>query len=322
MIADVTAARPLAAYETMPLPTLSDAQLDEIVRRSGLSLDGPVVRMESSGVVHALWALGEHWVLRVPKNEAMCVGDHRCEAVAIPMALRAGVRTPRLELFDDSLAVLDVPYSIVARVHGSNLVASPTDDPAYEHLGRELAMLHDADPSTLGAVDHPWLRTPDAAPAEAHFDHVLHAGLLHGDGIRWLRALCDQLDEIVAAGPVAPIVFIHNDVKPDNVMVDHAGSVVLIDWGDAAFGDPALDVHTLPMVAIERTLQGYREVRGTDPTLEARIIRSVVARCLYNLARSPLAGPSWYRPIAANLTDLLTFAIDHPATWAEWTTSP
>lgn len=314
-------ARPLADYETMPLPTLSDAQLAEIVRRSGLTLDGPISRMESSGVVHALWSLGDRWVLRVPKHEEMCVGDHRCESVAIPMALRAGVRTPQLELFDDSLAVLDVPYSIVARVHGSNLVVAPPDHPAYDGLGRELATLHAADPTSLGEVDHPWLRTPDTTSVVAHFEHALQAGLLHADGVRWLRALCDQLDELIATGPAAPTVFIHNDVKPDNVMVDHSGSVVLIDWGDASFGDPAHDLHTLPMVSIARTLAGYRAVRGADPTLEARTVRSVVSRCVYNLARSPLTGPSWYRPIAANLTDLLTFAIDHPSTWAAWTTA-
>jgi len=311
--------RPLATYETMPLPTLSDAQLREIVERSGLRLDGPIERMASSGVVHALWALGSKWVLRVPKNEVMCVGDHRCEAIAIPLAHRAGVRTPALEVFDDSLTLLDVPYSIVARIDGANLVSAPADDPAYERLGRELATLHAAD---LSEHHHPWLRTPDTAPAEAHFDHVLSAGLLHADGVRWLRQLCDRLDEVITTGPSAPTNFIHDDVKPDNVMVDHAGQVHLIDWGDAAFGDPANDFQSLPLAAIERTLRGYRAVRpGNDPTLETRIVRCVVARSMHNLARSPLTGPSWYRPVAANLTDLLTFAIDNPDTWRAWSTA-
>jgi len=308
--------RPLADYETMPLPTLSEAQLGEIVGRSGLRLDGPIERMASSGVVHALWSLGSKWVLRVPKNEAMCVGDHRCEAVAIPLAQRAGVRTPRLELFDDSLTLLAVPYSIVARIDGANLVAAAADDPAYERLGRELATLHSAE---LGEHRHPWLRTPDDAPAETHFDRVLQAGLLHADGVRWLQALCDRLDDAITTGPSAPTSFIHDDVKPDNVMVDRAGLVHLIDWGDATFGDPANDFQSLPLVSIERTLRGYRAVRPDDATLEARIVRRVVARSMYNLARSPLTGPSWYRPIAANLTDLLTFAVDSPTAWRAWT---
>ncbi len=34
--------------------------------------------------------------------------------------------------------------------------------------------------------------------------------------------------------------------------------------------------------------------------------------------RRPLTGPSWHRPVAAGLADLLTFATDHPATWRRW----
>ena len=109
---------PLAAYELLPSPTLRPDQIDAIVTRHGLDIDGPILAMASKGVVHGLWALGTHWVLRVPKNEAMCLGDHRCEAAAIPLARVAGVTTPDLIVFDDSGAILDVPYSIVERVDG------------------------------------------------------------------------------------------------------------------------------------------------------------------------------------------------------------
>ena len=113
-------------------------------------------------------------------------------------------------------------------------------------------------------------------------------------------------------------MFIHGDVKPDNVMVEPTGRVQLIDWGDAGFADPAYDFQSLPMRSIETALRGYRSIRNDDPTLEARIIRRVLARSLSNLCRTPLTGPSWYRPIAANLTDLLTFAIDRRHTWDAW----
>ena len=149
--------RSLAGYETMPSPSLTDTQLNAIVSEHGLKLDGPIVRMKSSGVVHSLWSLGSRWVLRVPKNEAMCLGDHRCEAVAIPLARMAGVRTPSLVAFDDSGSLLDVPFSIVTRVDGDDLVGATFDHHAYERVGRELARLHASD---LADHDHPWLRTP------------------------------------------------------------------------------------------------------------------------------------------------------------------
>jgi aminoglycoside phosphotransferase (APT) family kinase protein len=301
------------------MPTVTDAQMAAIVERSGLHVDGPIHRMNSAGVVHSLWSLTGRWVLRVPKNEPMSVGDHRCEAIAIPIAQRTGVRTPSLMVFDDSLSILDVPYSIVGQVDGRDLRGDPPDHQAYAALGRELALLHDTD---LTAHDHPWLRAPDDAPAETHFDHVVAAGLLHADGVRWLQVLCERLDVAIESGPPASRAFIHGDVKPDNAMVDREGHVHLIDWGDAAFGDPAHDFESLPMVSVARVLDGYRSVRVEDPTLEARIVRRVIARCLYNLARSPLTGPSWYRPIAANLTDMMSFALDHPATWSQWFSRP
>jgi aminoglycoside phosphotransferase (APT) family kinase protein len=303
---------PLADYEVLPLPSLSDAELRAIVQRHGLDVDGPIERLGSSGVVHSLWSLGTRFVLRVPKDEAMCLGDHRCESVAIPLAHRAGTRTPNLVVFDDSHSIIDVPYSVVSRVHGSDLSAEPFDHSAYV----ELATLHSAD---LTAHDHPWFRDPTDLPAEAHLERVIRAGLLHEEGIRWFAALCERLDSWIANAASVPRVFVHGDVKPDNVMVDHAGSVHLIDWGDAGFGDPAYDFQSLPMRSIELALRGYRSVRTDDPTLEARVVRRVVARSLANLCRTPLSGPSWYRPIAANLTDLLTFATDSQVTWNRWT---
>jgi aminoglycoside phosphotransferase (APT) family kinase protein len=306
---------PLAAYETLPPPSVSDAELRAIVERHRIELDGPVIRLRSSGVVHSLWALGSKWVLRVPKNETMCLGDHRCEAIAIPLALRAGVRTPELYVFDDSSSILDVPFSIVSRVHGADLSTESFRHPSYAQVGSELGKLHVADLATSG---HPWLRRPSDPPAEDFFDRVVQAGLLHADGVAWIAGLCDQLHGVVAQGSTPPCVFLHGDVKPDNVMIEPSGGVLLIDWGDAGFGDPAYDFQSLSMHSIEIALSGYREVVTDDPTLEARIVQRVVARCLSNLCRTPLTGPSWYRPVAANLTDLLTFALDHRPVFDAW----
>jgi aminoglycoside phosphotransferase (APT) family kinase protein len=302
------------------MPSVSNAVLSAIVARHGLTVDGEIAPVGSAGVVHALWRLGSRLLLRVPKNEAMCLGDHRCEAVAIPLAIGAGVRTPRLVVFDDSLALLPVPYSVVEYINGHNLAAlRPNDDryqQAYEQLGEQLALLHRA-PVPLSP--HAWLRIPEDSPAEAFFDEVVAAGLVHVDGVAWFKEVCNRLDAAIAETDPTPLALLHNDIKPDNVMIDEVGDVHLIDWGDCGYGDPADDFHALPMRALQPTLRGYRLTTIGDRSLEARIVRAIVARSLSTLRRTPLLGPSWYRPIAATLTDLLTFAVDEPATWSRWT---
>jgi aminoglycoside phosphotransferase (APT) family kinase protein len=312
--------QPLADYERMPMPSVSHEVLHAIVARHGLNVHGPIVPLESAGVVHALWRVGSKLLLRIPKNEEMCVGDHRCEAVAIPLAIDAGVRTPRLVVFDDSLELLPVPFSVVEFIKGENLSAlRPIDDhfqPTYEQLGEQLAMLHRASVPPTG---HPALRVPGDPPAEAFFDDVVAAGLLHALDVEWFRQVCRRLDAVIVEAGPPPRVLLHNDMKPDNVMLDSLGSVHLIDWGDCGYGDPADDFQVLPMRAIQATLRGYRSTTTGDRSLEARIVRKVIARSLSVLRRTPLLGPSWYRPIAATLTDLLTFAIDDPSTWNEWT---
>ena len=306
---------PVEEYNIVPFTTLNDEQLDAIVDRHRLSFDGPIVPMATNGVVHALWALGNRYVLRVPKRESMSLGDLRAEVVAIPIARAAGVRTPALVAFDDACDIVDVPYAIVDRVHGVDLTALALDDPRsadlYQQLGHQLAALHLSPlPNT-----HPWLRTPQAWASVATIDETVAAGMLDQASARWFHAILLELESAPGA-----VRFLHNDVKPDNLMVDVQGQLVLIDWGDAGVGDPAFDFATLPAAAIAETLVGYRSIIGqsAEPHLEQRIIHGAISRAVSGLRRSPLTGPSWYRPVAAGLADLLTFATDHPDTWHHW----
>lgn len=308
---------PLAAYEVMPFVMVTDEQLQAIVERHQLTLDGPVEPMPSNGVVHSLWSLGSGYVLRVPKPEEMCLGDLRAEVVAIPVARAAGVRTPDLIAFDDSCAILDVPYAIVERVHGTDLSQLAPDDDRlsdlYRQLGVQLATLH-----TAPAPDpHPWFRTPGTWDVDALLGETVAAGMLDTNAQRWFARV---LGETTTHESPPRTCFLHDDVKPDNMMANQHDELVLIDWGDAGIGDPAHDLAGLRAAAIAQALIGYREIVGltTDPTLEQRIVHLALSNAIAGLRRSPKTGPSWYRPLAAVMADLLGFATDHPETWFRW----
>ncbi len=306
---------PNSNYEVAPFPNLTEAQLQSIVKRQRLSIDMPPARIPSNGVVHALWALGSQYVLRVPKNETMCIGDLHAEVAAIPVAISSGVRTPALIAFDDARDIIDVPYTIVERVNGVDLsTLAPTDpvlDGLYRQLGHQLAALH---LSPLPAP-HPWFREIERSGTDALLNDTLAAGLLGDRAVAWFSSLLAELDH-----PDAELRFVHNDMKPDNLMADARGQLVLIDWGDAGFADPASDFCTLPLAAIAQVLVGYHEVTGAtaDPGLEQRIVRLAIGNAIYGLRRTARTGPSWYRPLAANISDLLSFATDQPDTWQRW----
>jgi Vanillate O-demethylase oxygenase C-terminal domain len=106
---------PIDDYDTMPFPVLNDRQLRAIVARHGLPVGDSIERMATGGVVHALWAMGDRYVLRVPKDEEMCLGDLRAEVVAIPIARASGVRTPDL-----------LDFSHLSYVH-ENTIGTPSN---------------------------------------------------------------------------------------------------------------------------------------------------------------------------------------------------
>lgn len=309
----------MSGYEAAPFPQLSEAQLRGIVERAGLRVD-TIEPMHSTGVVHALWALDDRYVLRVPKNEAMCLGDLHAEVAAIPVARDVGVRTPRLVAFDPSGEIVDVPYVIVERVHGVDLASLAEDDPRlpglYRQLGRQLAMLHTAPIPP----PHPWFRNPEPTDVEPLLDQVIAAGLLGRTQAARLLAMVEDFDRAMVEdlGNEPPrLGFLHGDIKLDNLMVDMQGDLVLIDWGDAGIGDPALEFQSLPIAVVETVLADYLPLAGRDdPTLERRIRRELIARAVADLRRAPLLGPSWYRPIATRLADLLLFATTDPNSWA------
>ena len=97
----------------MPLPDFPQVTaeaLSVITGRHGLEAND-FSRLRNAGIFNAIYLLGSEHVLRVPREGPPFVAAIRKEHVAVPAARVAGVRTPALVAFDDSLALLPVPYA-------------------------------------------------------------------------------------------------------------------------------------------------------------------------------------------------------------------
>ncbi len=168
-------------------PQVSSDTLQMIAEHHGLAVR-TFKPLPSIGVFNAIYLLGDDLVLRVPRDHPHFVAALTKEAIAVPAARAAGVRTPRLTAFDDSRTLLPVPYAVYERVHGAALESlglDPVTTPAvYRELGRDLARLHvgvRSDSPTANS-EHPTFRwvIPDHSrrnlPPQAISRSPRHAG--------------------------------------------------------------------------------------------------------------------------------------------------
>lgn len=297
--------------ETLAFAAIPDATLHIIAARHGLAV-GPIRRLPQVGMINAIYALGDDYVLRVPRAHPGAIAQARAEVVAAPTARAAGVRTPRLVAFGEADDVLDRPYLIYERVHGRNLGVLAWEPaalgPVWRALGQDLALLHAA-PTVAGLR----METPGDDPralAEARAAEGWFTGL----EVRWLTRWLDRLAPALAIPiPSAPL---HLDVQATNIMVAATDWEynALLDWGCAGQGDPAWDCFGLPLRAIPDVLTGHRAIAPLpdDDGAEARILWRHLQFALAVLPRGAAPGLSWGERPLAWLLEVFRFFAEHP----------
>lgn len=200
------------------------------------------------------------------------------EALVAPLARAAGVRTPALIAWKhgDTLA-----YGVWERAPGEPL--DDVNDPAaWRAVGRELAKLH-----TIERANDP--RSVLAKPDKRDARPYLIALSTERRAIveRWL----ERLDR---APPAAPRLT-HYDVHGLNVIRSVDGSVSLIDWGDAAWADPAADFGSIPIRDLPYALEGYEEIGSLGSRGEGRVLRAAIGQAVRK------AASGWEEPLEALL---------------------
>jgi aminoglycoside phosphotransferase (APT) family kinase protein len=303
-------------------PEVSTDTLQQIAEHHGL-VGRTFKPLPSSGVFNAIYLVGDDLILRIPRQHPHFVAALTKEAIAVPAARSAGVRTPQLIAFDDSLTLLPVPYALYERVQGEALESlglAPTATSAvYRELGRDLARLHAgvSPDSPAGQLKEPNLPQgdPRSLPRE-----LAAAGYFSIAEARWLEQWLDRLPPILETPPARR--FLHGDTQATNILVrsDSLEYLALIDWGGCGWGDPALDFSGMPLRSVLDVLAGYREIAvlPSDQTAEARILRYHLHFALINIRNEPQPLRSWGERPLGYLLEIMHFLLTPLSErWAE-----
>jgi len=272
----------------------------------------------AGGVANRGFVFGDELFLRVARPGFE--GDLRKETTVIPVARAAGVLTPAIVEYDESRTLIDAPYVVMERVHGS----VPNGVPAG--LAENLARLHGAvlgsttRSSRLGIGDLP---VDDGGDPWQIVDELAERGYLDLGTAKWLIGWFTRLADRFDRG--APKVLIHGDVAAHNLLATPAGELAaLIDWGDAAEAPRAMDFAKLPLDDVAALLPDY--VRHTQSTvredeLAAHVLWFHLAWAVGKLPADPWPGQRhWTAPPGSRLLGLLRFfASAPPAPWSTLT---
>lgn len=302
-------------------PEIDDTVLGAIAETHSLK-SRTARRLPQVGTFNAIYAFADDGlILRVPRNHPRFVLATRNEAIAVPLAVAAGVRTPRLAHYDATLSLLPVPYALYEHVAGVNLERTMRDpaeaSEVWAELGRDLARLH-ASVARYGpaAGIEPYEMKTDPRPLPAI---IATAGYFTATEADWLERWLDRL--AIPALAEHPSRFLHGDTQSANLIVTEGTLeyTAVIDWGACLWGDVAYDFGGIPLRAVPAMLAGYRETAPGDETIEARILWYHLTIGLHQLRGTPKPDWSWgERPMTVLLDVLRFFTTVEDDRWRRW----
>lgn len=162
----------------------------------------------------------------------------------------AGIPAPEPLALDESGAILPTPFLVEAFVDGETELDAPGTPERTRQLAELLARLHEVDPSGLNLL--PRRMSPDAPDAT----------LAEPPVVGRIR------DALRAAGPPPPArpALLHGDYWPGNVLWRAGRIAAVVDWEDAALGDPLADLAGARLEALwlwgEDAMQRFTEQYG------------------------------------------------------------
>ena len=293
-----------------PVPIPLERTIAKIANRHGVRR--AEISRPPQGEANHTWALGDRLILRIPRNASSLLDDLRKERVVIPLARAAGITTPPIVSWDEGYHPLAVPGMVLERMAGialdQDLLTEEQVVLAWEAIGRQLARLHRIGPADCRSPTIP-VDLPSHVPS-GELGTMIADGAIDPASGAYLLDLVEILSWYASAS--TDPVLIHGDVAPRNIIVPPLIPRMsgLIDWGDAAWADPAQDFAKLPLAHLMTTLEGYLAGRGTDGRPWRHALRSWQARALryhveWGIAAASCRAPGTGEPLAGSLDRLL-----------------
>lgn len=142
--------------------------------------------------------------------------------------LRAGIPVPRPLSVDASCSILEHPYLIIEFVDGSSEIDASKLKARVEAMVKTLVKVHSVPANGMPSLP----RRIDPVPDTLEF--------LPSDA-EW-KDIRDYLRHLKNSPFTGPDVVLHGDYWPSNLIWSEDRISSILDWEDAAFGDPLSDV--------------------------------------------------------------------------------
>ena len=261
------------------------------------------VRPLPVGEANHVLALGSGLVLRVARTPEH-TQDLAKEAELLPLTHTAQVGTPALV----EHASTPVPHLLQTRLPGTDLAESTPGPALLRELGDRMGRLHRLPTSGLRTPPHQMESTDPIGLLQ----HLHRTGMIDAHTTTWCT---DLLSHLSRSHPDPEPVLIHGDLSPTNLLATDDGALSgIVDLGDAALAEAAVDFAKLPPHWLPEVLAGYPHPPEQEHSWRSRILFHHLNWALARLS-DPHPRPGrrhWSAPPAARLLALMRLLTTHP----------
>jgi aminoglycoside phosphotransferase (APT) family kinase protein len=212
----------------------------------------------STGTVNAVFRLGEHHLVRLPRVARWSVDLER-ELRWLPMlAGQVSMPIPRVAFAGSATADFPLQWAIYEWIEGTTYADDAVTDEigAAQQMARFIRELREV--PTDGAP-------PAGRRPLAELDTVTREAIAQSASAIDAERVGEVWDQLVRAEAWSgPPVWIHTDLLRPNIVVAKGRISAIIDWGGAGVGDPAADVIAAWSVFSAAGRRAFREGLDVD----------------------------------------------------------